>query len=464
MPRSGMEGRLAVSSLLGPSVKCISIKGFPGAGKTTLALALLEIAGGGLYVSTRASEARLTGQYPYVKHLIASGKARQARRDAATVRFEDLRLGRVTDIVESVLDAIHREKRPLVVLDSWDALANELDAGERLKAERALAAMAEASESKIVFVSETPEVAAIDYVADAIVVLHDVEREGRRYRRMEWRKIRGVEIPQESYLFTLAGGRFTMFQRPPSLPPGFTPKPFKPIPHSPTHYSTGSEDFDKFLEGGIRRGACITSEHSVTFPAEWRLPLGVSIRCNFLVQGGSCVVIPSANVTADMVRESATAYLGREVVESNLRVGQFEAEKRDPYFFTIPTDSIEECFETLWSKVDELKHREESREKPCVIFIGVDTLEYFYGPEGIVKQIVASTHRVRRFGDCLFLVMPSDLRVTRQLSDLSDIYLKIDMLEGSPIIYSEKPPSRQFMHLGYDYSEGYPKVKLTPIV
>lgn len=444
-----------LDSLLSPTVRAVVIKGLPGAGKTTLAIELLKKAGGGLYVSTRVSEAKLVEQHPHVKPLVAAGV------EAHALRVEDLRLGTASEVVAMVLEAVHREKRPLVVLDSWDAMARELDGKERLRVEKSLVAAVEASESRIVFVSEEPNLTTSDYLADAVVALSDVDVEGRRCRVMEWVKIRGVAIPQKRYLFTLADGRFTLLKSGVSEPPRCViAGAYKPTPHTDTQFSTGSKDLDTFFGGGLRRGLCILLEVGKTVGLEYFIPLVTSIGCNFLAQRGCCVFIPAGGVTPEMVKKGISPYVEEDVVKSGLRVGHFEKTKEDPSFFRFDAHSVEECFRALWSKIDEVKGREA---RPCIISIGIDTIEYTYGPEGLVKQIVAAINRVRTQMDALILEVKAGSAVKQQLSDLSDLHIKLNELEGSLVIYSTKPPS-PIHSLNYDYSEGYPKATLTPIL
>jgi hypothetical protein len=63
----------------------------------------------------------------------------------------------------------------------------------------------------------------------------------------------------------------------------------------------------------------------------------------------------------------------------------------------------------------------------------------------------------------MFLVVKSGSQLKTQLSGICDIHLMLDELHGASLIYLVKPPSR-LNYLKYDYSEGFPKVRLDPIV
>jgi len=456
---------LGLEGLLNPAIRAISIKGPPGAGKATLALELIKAARGGVYISTRATQSLLLKQHPAFKSLIEKGELVLFRptTQKATVgpRFEEVRLGnRMAEITQKVAEIAIDRSKPLIILDSWNSFARELDQKELTRSEHTLLATVETSQLKAVFVSEGLELTSIDYLVDAIITLHDNELEGRRVRRIEWVKLRGIEIPQKKYLFTLANGQFKMLPRKTERSQSnFTPQKFKPIPHSTDRYSTGSQDFDTFL-GGLRRGGVVLLEFGHTISPQIHLPLTIAIRCNFLAQGGCSVTIPSGEVSPERIRQDTYPYLDRQAVESGLRVGHFETTPEDPWFFKLHGKSLESDQEIFWQKVNEVKG---GLERACFVFIGIDTIEYTYGNQEIMRQMMTAIQKVRENNDILFIGVKQGSKIKQQLSDVSDRHLKIDEAEGAAILYLVKPPS-PLMHITYDLSAGYPMVKLIPIV
>ncbi len=443
--------------LLNPNVTAILVKGLPGAGKTTLALELLRIHGKGLYVSTRVSEEKLEQQYPYVKELIEKGKLIEVAPEIKEgARFEDLRFGRAVDIVESILQAITKLEEPLIILDSWDAIAKELDPKERLRVEKSLVGMAEANKAKLVFISEEPHLTTTDYLADVIVTLKDEEFQGRRIRRIEWNKLRGLLIPQKSYLFTLHGGRFTMFQRTEAERPSeIKPKKFKPIKHTKTRYSLGSEDLDAII-GLVEKGTVVLLEIGKGVSRKHYHPLSDSIALNFLSQGGCALVIPSGAVSPYLIKNHALKYLPKKQVEEGLRVGTYEG-YRDPCFFKLG-QSIDENLEIVHKVVKSVK------KGACIYFIGADILEFTHGVEDMVKFALNLSRRVRYNKDLLIMIAKHSVKGIDKLSDLSDVHYKLDLVDGALVSYVIKPALQTIYNLDYDYSKGYPRVKVTPIV
>ena len=58
-------------------------------------------------------------------------------------------------------------------------------------------AIAESNKAKLLFISEEPHLTTTDYLVDAVITLKDEGIEGRRIRRIEWNKLRGIAIPKK---------------------------------------------------------------------------------------------------------------------------------------------------------------------------------------------------------------------------------------------------------------------------
>ncbi|MGI0086035.1 MAG: ATPase domain-containing protein, partial [Nitrososphaerales archaeon] len=289
-------GNALLENLLNEGIRFILLKGEPGTGKTTLALDLLKKHGKGAYVTTRVSLEQLQTHKPELRNLLLRNdvltKEGAGHKDLS---FEDLRLSAVEDILQEIIEASDKMgPESLIVLDSWDALAKKLDMTERMKVEQSLLAIAEASKAKILFVSEEIALGTSDYFVDAVVQLEDDVHHGHRLRRLVWKKLRGSEISQRSFLYTLKGGKFTILENTKVLwPEEYQSGTFKPIKHGSIRYSTGSEDVDRFLGGGFRRGSSILLELDKQIGSNWHAPLVQSIERNFLGNGCATMIIPT---------------------------------------------------------------------------------------------------------------------------------------------------------------------------
>lgn len=154
--------QLDLESFLKPEVRTVLVKGEPGTGKTLLGLELLRRYGRGVYLSSRVSQEGILDQYPDLKKLFRQGKIK-VRGPKARAKFHDMRFADAVTMVDSVLESFGNMKEPLVILDSWDTIAKELDKVERMKTEKTLVAMADGRRARLVFISEEPVSTSTDY-------------------------------------------------------------------------------------------------------------------------------------------------------------------------------------------------------------------------------------------------------------------------------------------------------------
>lgn len=470
----GIEGNSSESDdilhpLLKPEVKSILVKGEPGTGKTTLALELLRLYGRGIYVSTRVSKEQSGEHHPELNALFDKGSVLEINTQeiervgkSSGYSFDDQRFSDPRNVVNAVATSFEKVKEPLIVLDSWDAIANRTERIERLKVEQSLALIASGNNAKLLFVSEEPLLTTTDYLVDAVVTLQNGLHDGRRIRKLQWNKIRGSAADHWTNLYTLAGGRFTTFtQRAALWQEVPKPQPFKPIPHRGMFYSTGSSDFDELLGGGMRKGFFLLVEFGEYVGSAVFNPVTTSIRCNFILNDGCSVTIPSPGVTANRIKESVARHVPSKSLDNSLRLGYYEMFDVDPCFFALDENSPTKSFDILMSKTKEIKG--EKNDKPCLFSFGVETLEYVYSHDDAFRFAQGIIQRTRFLGDALFAVVRHNSPLIQELSSLSDVHIKIDDVDGTSIIRRLKPWS-QLYALETNYTNGYPHVKLTPFV
>ncbi len=439
------------------------IKGEAGTGKTTLALELLRVfgsKGNSAYFSTRVSPEKLYTQFPWLREIVAPEHVISMSHKPNEARIEDVRLGGATYLLERTLNIIKEMEKPFIIFDTWDGIAKELPEVERLKTEKTLLALADASKARVIFISEETGLTTLDYVVDGVVVLRMGEFDGRRIRDMELRKLRGTEIKLHKYLFTLANSRFECFEhfKPKKLK---ETKKFKSIPHSETHFSTGIEALDRALRGGLPRGSYNLLEVAENVPIEGLEVFLNNIRCNFASQGDGVFVLPETDVDARIIYDSIAPYVDDEkILKRNIRIVAYSGEVKEPYVIPLRGVSIIEDFDRFWGEIYDFK-RETG--KPVLTTIGYDTVEYVYGKEEGLKVLRLSLSRVRTLGDVRINIGRPAVKVINQLRDASDIHLKVAREHGALIIYGIKPRTNLY-NLDVDASQGYPQAKLTPIL
>src|SRR5207302_1094060 len=188
----------------------------------------------------------------------------------------------------------------------------------RMKVEQSLMAVLEETGARLILVSEHSEAnTTLDQLADAILILRQKVIDDRRLRELEIRKLRGVPIRQDQYLFTLAGGRFQYLEPFNFKLPEETAE-FRPVHNTETHMSTGSRDLDALLGGGVARGSTVLLEMRGDVPFE-----ALDTVENFYGQGGmDFLATVAARVAVNKDIQSVLARPNLELTEKVANISQ----------------------------------------------------------------------------------------------------------------------------------------------
>ncbi len=248
-----------LDEFLAPSVSTFLVKGNPGSGKSTFALELLRSRGKGTYVSTRVSKEKIAGQNPQVEMVVIGDQERGLLVGGQSIDAKDYRLATASSVLSLVMGKTREGRGGIIILDSWDSIAKEIDPIERLKVEKTLVAVAESNDLKIGFISEEPSLTTTDYLVDAVAELTSSINHGERTRTLEIKKLRGQEIKRPVRFFTLKDGRFAICPETRVMFPGqYQPKPLGRIKNPPHLYSSGVPDMDSLMGGGFTPGSSAT--------------------------------------------------------------------------------------------------------------------------------------------------------------------------------------------------------------
>src|SRR5467141_1710224 len=295
------------------------VKGDTGTGKTNLALelmSLLHAEGDSVHISTRTYPEKLSFQHALFPKLAAERNV----QFFSTLEFDPTQFVVGHKVISGLHDLLSSMENPLVILDSWEGISDYIPAEARMKVEQSLMAVLEETGARLILVSENSSAnTTLDQLADAILILRQKVIDDRRLRELEIRKLRGVPIRQDQYLFTLAGGRFQYLEPFDFKLPAATAM-FRPLGNTETHMSTGSRDLDALLGGGVPRGSTVLLEIRGDVPFEAQVYVPLTALLNFLATNNAVMNFPYSDFDPARARLFATQFIPKDMYNQNLRI------------------------------------------------------------------------------------------------------------------------------------------------
>jgi KaiC/GvpD/RAD55 family RecA-like ATPase len=505
-----------VKFLSSPGGHSLIIRGMAGTGKTTLALQLIEEMAAvqqSYYMSTRVSDQSLFNQFPWLLEKVKEGEILKAKKKirkkadseeqvekillglaaikgnmkgekVKVPRKELMRLqgliegggeetvaeptgeqeltvtiGSTMPEIEMAYDVVDRAlpERTLVVIDSIDALAEKYGVPPAKMINTLQKDLVEGVGSNMVYVLETPD-PLLDYLGDGVIYLSLNSSTGRRIRELDILKLRGCEIRQSKYVYTLLGGRVRTFEYSRYVKPD-RPKAFSPTSDPDSqHVSTGNAELDAMLEGGLRKGTITLIELSPGVPVVASAPIENAIICNFAAQKRGVAWIPTKKTGAEPAREELLGFLKEDAFDKNVRILEPHAPAGEPKPYAMTLEGEDVRVDMKWQDVEYALRNTES---PNLAMIGFDSLESIYGPGVLDGLMEFLTSLLNKDGVFVATVTPS-VKSTSRLSDLAHTHLRIDKMSGVTMIRGEEPYTTP--HAMTDPRDGDFRPKLVPIL
>jgi KaiC/GvpD/RAD55 family RecA-like ATPase len=443
-----------LEAVLGRRGSILLVKGETGTGKTTLALEImsrLQSEGDTVHISTRTHPDKLAYQHA----LFPALAARENVKFFSTLEFDPTQFVISHNVVAGLHGLLSSMDNPLVVLDSWEGIADYIPQEARMKVEQSLMAVVEETGARLVLVSEHAGTdTTMDQLADAIIVLHQRVIDDRRVREVEIRKMRGVPIRQERYLFTIASGRFKHLGPFRFTLPAATSK-FEPLPNTKTHMSTGSRHLDTLLGGGVPRGSTVLLEIRGDVPFEAQVYVPLTALLNFLVTNNAVMNFPYSDFDPTRARLFATQFLPKGVYDANLRI--FTTDRvEDPVaikFSLNPGEDFDKWLDTYESF--------KRQGKTLWMVMALDTVQNFYG-QGVMNFLATVASRAAVNNDIQSIIARPNLELTPKVANISQIHLVLSQRWGTLILYGVKPRTG-FYALQFSFQHGYPEFELVPL-
>jgi len=347
-----------------------------------------------------------------------------------------------------------------VVIDTWDALREKYRDPE--EKEETLLQIIKESKINCIMVMENEGRMFLDHLADGIVVLKKGVYEERLVRSLEIEKLRGLQVHQELYPFSLYEGRMTVFG--PYNPDRSNPHQWEKVPDHEVSFSTGIRDLDAMLSStgdpGVRRGSYLVIEVSGDLSwGEWFF-LPQSIFLNFLAHDRGAIAILAGGVPEDLFRAELVRHIDPEIFDRLIRVGNYSLQDTSkPYVIPLLTNDMK-LRKERWKKaeVDVGMHRNVG----VIEYHGFDTLEYLYGEQMAVRDLMNGIASVRiRKNLGMGLVRPG-LKLAQAVKNMADYYFRILKINNALCIFGEKPRTNIHAVL-VDPDRGHPYVRLVPL-
>ncbi|MCS7112879.1 MAG: ATPase domain-containing protein [Nitrososphaerota archaeon] len=379
------------------------------------------------------------------------------------------RLG-ASSVAELIIDKIDKLKAKRLVVDSFSVLAHTFkdEAELRIFVHSILSRICKDLDCTTILVEEIPigtlrvGFGVEEFVADALIVLKRGFFDRRLLRRLEIVKLRGIELKESRFVFTLSGG--VKVYSPFSLPEREGLRLANPPEDlSDNIYSTGIRDLDRVI-GGYPKGSTIILEidpkvEDIVYELSLLLPLTYS----FICKRRPVIIVPSLNTMfKDII--SYCKYIecpsgeARELLRV-VEVGLRREKPSHPCLITLEGKDIDKDHEAL---LEYLRRFMDGRHPPLAI-IGLDTLIANYGVEASIKAVSLSIHETRMSGGLsIILAKPIHHRIAEVIPAISRIHLKLSREHGTHLLYGVKPRTELYA-LEVDTSRDYIETKLTSI-
>ncbi len=426
------------------------VKGFAGTGKTTLALTILNVLGiknnNFFYISTRISPKQLFQYYPWLKNLIGQSKPRGTSltwdHDVMS-SFEDARLDEPESLFERITNQLMDIKSPIIIIDSWDAIASFMDREARLNNERVLQTWRERAGAKLIFISEQPADTTLDFLVDGIVELKQSYYNNVKIRQIFLQKLRGTRITRASYVYTLENGIFHSFA--PYQPIKF--EPHRSVKAEVSELSTGDNIGSGFpiLDASLGRG--FPRKGLVLLEVDSHVNMTIAmiflqrIVSNFVSGGNPVLLLPANWMEPSSILRFFEILLpaGKKSLFKILWTGKAYKISKN----RIISPSKNEKSDQLLAALVKMKQRH--RDKLLLNIMYTEAVQNLHRARKLGNGMKNVLSRIMAHADLSIVVLsPSQEDIVQFVSELSDIHLRFIMINDTLFLQSLIPSSNLY--------------------
>ncbi|NVM28812.1 MAG: hypothetical protein HWN65_08210 [Candidatus Helarchaeota archaeon] len=453
----------------------LQIKGIAGTGKSTLALELLSKLKNPVYISTRITPQLLYKQFPWIKEFLPEDNILDATAFELTKTplideasfFKMLKMQNLPDFIKILSSKINTlpSGEGTIVIDSWDAIAilSEVSWGKKnsMLANYVLELVRQKG-LNLILIEETEKESYLDYLGDGIIHLQKSLFKGnRRVRNLLLHKLRGIEITQSSYLFTLNNGKFTTFS-PTRRYDFIAPTKVIPNPDNPPRISSGIPDLDQLLNGGYVSGNIILHEVQpyLAYANGWFL---AHLVIQFLSQERATIGVPPTGRDHTYELNYVQNLVGPTIFKKCFRLIEPLNDKPTgpSYVIQIKPSSSLDYFEQIIQSAEDLKKH--SPNQPYLFVIDVNQPAYIYDLKELQQNTTRIINLLRKAGHIFYLTADSGNPYIDNLKQEVDAHFIISQIDGKIVYYGNNPQTNLFA-MDFEAKDGVASIDLVPIV
>jgi KaiC/GvpD/RAD55 family RecA-like ATPase len=349
-------------------------------------------------------------------------------------------------------------KRSLVILDSIEALS-EVYGISAVRIMNVLQKdLVEHSDTNIIYVLETSNKSIMDYLGDGVLILASEERGGRRTRQLIIEKLRGGSIHRWKYMFTLQGGRLSVFDQDNECMPSDKGKHIVvPDPDQRT-ISFGCSALDNVM-GGLPRGGMALIEIDQGVPQSTVQWLETSLIVDHLSKGRGLVWNPLYSLDYADIERRMKAKLAKPAMHDGLNILDTSNQSTTDFPFLRAIEGTDASHDLRW---DQLKYMLSKTAAPYLSILGFDSMEATYGGD-VLPQTFHHIDAMRRGGHVVIAEATPISKSLPHLANQATMHLKLESVNGTVLICGQKPYT-PYYHLEIDTEDGVECPKLVPMV
>ena len=274
-------------------------------------------------------------------------------------------------------------------------------------------------------------------------------------REIELKKLRGVSIKHSRFLFTLDSGKFRYLPPFSNVRVQDAAKVGEPIPPSARLFSSGSKALDLILGGGLSQGSFNLVETQNDVPSEVRDLFLRTLFSNFVNTGHRVLFVPFVGGSHEQVSEMLPN-LSDETINRAISILNYEGDAVDKSSLT---GEMSEDIGLINKTIQDLRKKSN---KPVLIVMAQDALEGLYGAYSILKDLTESIATLKSSGNIRIQTASPNAKLLQELRALCDTDMRVEMVHGTPLVFSVKPLSE--LHGIIHDPEARGKLGLIPIV